>query len=135
MSVILGTFATISVAPVSPNNHGLLPFFVGILGGVTAYNVHVVPPRERVETVLATVSLLVVAAGVARVLVQPTPEGILTVVGPADILVGAGLLMPGVYVLYRLEQLLPVGYRITGTSRERTLELELDPREGDDGVE
>jgi hypothetical protein len=43
--------------------------------------------------------------------------------------------MPGVYVLYRLEQLLPVGYRITGTSRERTLELELDPREGDDGVE
>jgi len=43
--IIVSILTTVSLVSVVPVIHGVLPFFVGLLGGVTAYNIHVVPQR------------------------------------------------------------------------------------------
>jgi len=44
--IIVSILTTVSLVSVVPVIHGVLPFFVGLLGGVTAYNIHVVPPES-----------------------------------------------------------------------------------------
>lgn len=107
MSIIFGLFVVISLAPWIPIRNGLLPFFVGILGGVSAYNTHVVPPAERVATVLVTGTVFVAAVALSRLVIVPAQSGILTTVTGLHLALGAVLFVPGLVVLYRFEQHLP----------------------------
>lgn len=121
MSVVFGLLAAISLTPMLPVRHGLLPFFVGLLGGVTAYNLHVVSPAERVANVAVTVSALVGVLAVARLFIIPPPSGLLTDVTAVHVLVGVYLLVPGVVVLYRFERTLPREYTAVPTAETETV--------------
>lgn len=105
--VIIGILTTISLVTVIPVRHGLLPFFIGLLGGITAYNIHVVPPAERLPTALVTVSTLVVVIFVARLFIIPPPRGLLVSVTVTDLRVGAALVVPGILALGQLERIRP----------------------------
>jgi hypothetical protein len=109
--VIFGLLASISLVTVVPVRDGLLPFFIGILGGVTAYNLHVVPPSERRATALVTIAVLVVVTIVARLFIIPAPRGMLYHVTGRDLAVAGALVLPGLWELYRLERIRPSGVR------------------------
>lgn len=107
--VILGLLVAISLATVVPVTHGLLPFFVGLLGGVTAYNLHVVSPAERRATVFVTLAVFVVVTFVTRLFLVPPPSGMLRQVTQLHLTVGAVLLVPALWELFRLERIRPHG--------------------------
>jgi len=107
MSVIFGLFIAISVVPTIPVRNGLLPFFVGILGGVSAYNLHVVAPAERSAAVVVTCSVLAGTYALSRFVIVPPPSGLLTRVTGVHVAIGTVLLVPGFLVLYRFERTLP----------------------------
>lgn len=107
LGVIVGLLGTVSAVTIVPVKYGLLPFFVGILAGVSAYNLHVVPPAERRANVIVTGGVLVVVAAVARLFVIPSDTGLLQHVSTADLTIGAVCCLPAVYELYRLERIRP----------------------------
>jgi len=94
----------VSVVPVI---HGVLPFFVGLLGGVTAYNIHVVPPRERPATIAVIAGTLVTVGFIARLLVTPPPTGLLTEVTVQQLQLGAVIVLLALAVLANLERIEP----------------------------
>lgn len=106
-AVIIGLLTTIAVVPVVPVQHGLLPFFTGILSGVSGYNLHVVPPAERRATVFVTVAVLVLVAGIARLFIIPPSRGFLQYVQSRDLIVGVLACLPAVWELYHLERIRP----------------------------
>jgi len=93
----------VSVVPVI---HGVLPFFVGLFGGVTAYNIHVVPPRERPATIAVIAGTLVTVGFIARLLVTP-PTGLLTEVTVQQLQLGAVIVLLALAVLANLERIEP----------------------------
>ncbi|WP_276272910.1 poly-gamma-glutamate biosynthesis protein PgsC/CapC [Haloarcula litorea] len=114
VGIILGLLATISLSVVVPTRHGLLPFFVGLFGGITAYNVHVVPPAERPATVAATLAVLVVVTFAARLAIVPPPSGVLQDVRQVHLAAGALATVPALVAIYRLERIRPDGLRGSG---------------------
>ncbi|MXR50357.1 capsular biosynthesis protein [Halovenus sp. WSH3] len=104
---IIGLIVSISATVAIPVRHGLLPFFVGLFAGVTAYNFYLVPPAERRAAVLVTGGAVVLLAAVARLLVSPPPRGLLHTVSQLDLLVGAAVLVAAGYELSQLERLRP----------------------------
>lgn len=125
MGIILGLLVSISVVPQVPIRHGLLPFFVGIFGGVTGYNLHVVPRTDRPANVLVTISVLVGTIAVARLLLTPAPTGLLRTVTALDLVVGVLTALPGVYVISRYERLRPRGRRALRTDSAHREETEV----------
>jgi hypothetical protein len=109
VGVIFGLLTVISVVPVLPFGNGLLPFFTGILGGVGAYNVHVVSPAERRPSVVVAAGVFVVLAGSARLVLTPLSGGLLEQVEPFHIAVGAVVLAVAARAGYRLEAVRPSG--------------------------
>jgi len=109
VGVIFGLLTVISVVPVLPFGNGLLPFFTGILGGVGAYNLHVVAPAERGASALVAAGVFVVLAGSARLALTPLPGGLVERVGPGHLAVGAVVLAVAAREAYRLEALRPSG--------------------------
>lgn len=124
MSVVFGLLAAVALTPLVPVRHGLLPFFVGLLGSVTAYNVHAIPPAERPTNALVSLSSLVALFAFARALVVPAPAGLLTSVTELSVLVGLCLFVPGVFALYRLERTFPAGYTVLPVSRPARPEVD-----------
>lgn len=114
VGVIFGLLVVILLTAVVPTVHGLLPFFVGLFAGVTAYNLHVVAPAERPATVAASLAVLVLVTLVARLAVVPAPRGLLRVVAPVHLLAGGLALVPAAVALGRLEWIRP-----RGVDRER----------------
>jgi hypothetical protein len=114
MGVFLGLAATVTVAPFLPFSHGLLPFFVGMLAGVGAYNVHATSPAERSDAVglslgvgvclLVTVRAFVKGGGVATRGGTAVPE---VVADPPAVVVIAAVaaLVWGLSAVVRLERL------------------------------
>jgi hypothetical protein len=109
LGVILGLLTAVSLTTVVPVRTGLLPFFVGILGGVTGYNYHVVPPAERRATVLVTGTVFVIVAAVVRIVVTPPATGLLSTVREWHYALGVALAVPGLWELVRLERIRPGG--------------------------
>ncbi|GAA3880433.1 hypothetical protein GCM10022627_36800 [Haloarcula argentinensis] len=107
LGVIVGLLVSISATTVVPARTGLLPFFTGILGGVTGYNLHVVPPAERRAAVSVTGSILVLVIIVARFLVIPPQTGLLLSVSASHVAVGASVCLIALYELYHLERIRP----------------------------
>ncbi len=107
VGVIFGLLTVISVVPVLPFGNGLLPFFTGILGGVGAYNLHVLAPAERRPSVVVAAGGFVVLAGSARLVLTPLPGGVLEQVEPVHIAVGAVVLAAAARASYRLEAIRP----------------------------
>jgi len=105
--VILGILTTISLVTVVPVRHGLLPFFIGLLGGITAYNFHVVSPAERLAAVAVTAGLLVLVILAARLFIIPPPRGLLVAVTVTDLRIAGVLLLPAVVAIARLEYIRP----------------------------
>lgn len=104
---IIGLIVSISATVAVPVRHGLLPFFVGLFGGITAYNFYLIPPAERRAAVVVTAGALVLLTTVARLFIPPPPRGLLHVVTQRDLLIGAVLLAAALYELYRLERIRP----------------------------
>lgn len=109
LGVIVSLLSSISAVTVIPVQHGLLPFFVGILGGVAAYNLHVVSPAERRANVFVTIAVLVIVAGAARLVIIPPDGGFLQFVSGTDVAIGFVACFPAVYELYQLERIRPYG--------------------------
>lgn len=107
LGVIMGLLVSISATTVIPARTGLLPFFTGILGGVTGYNLHVVPPAERRATVSVTGSVLILVTAVARFLVIPPQTGLLVSVSGSHVAIGAAVWLIALYELYHLERIRP----------------------------
>jgi hypothetical protein len=105
--VIVGILTTISLVTIIPVRHGLLPFFIGLLAGITAYNFHVVPPAERLATVAVTIGALVGVIFVARLFIIPSPRGLLVAVTATDLRIGGALLVPAGIALIQLERIRP----------------------------
>jgi len=106
-AVIVGILTTISLVTIIPVRHGLLPFFIGLLAGVTAYNFHVVPPAERLATAAVTVGTLVVVIFLARLFIIPPPRGLLVAVTVTDLRIGGALLVPAAIAIIQLERIRP----------------------------
>lgn len=107
LGVIVGLLTTISAVTVVPVQHGLLPFFVGILAGVAGYNLHVVPSAERRANVFVTVAVFVIVVGAARLFIIPPSSGFLQYVSGTDVALGIIACLPAVYELYYLERVRP----------------------------
>ncbi|MFC7075396.1 poly-gamma-glutamate biosynthesis protein PgsC/CapC [Haloarcula halophila] len=107
LGVIVGLLGSISAVTVVPVQHGLLPFFVGILGGVTGYNLHVVPPAERRANLFVTGGVFVTVVAIARLFVIPPASGLLQYVSGRHVAAGAVCCLPALYELYHLERLRP----------------------------
>lgn len=107
MGIIFGMLTAASLVPGFPAPYGMLPFFTGILGGVTAYNVHVVPPAERQPTIAVTVGTYVVLLGLARLVVDPTPLGILETVRGEYVVVGIVLVGWTLWEVWQVEHIRP----------------------------
>lgn len=105
--IIVSILTTVSLVSVVPVIHGVLPFFVGLLGGVTAYNIHVVPPRERPATIAVIAGTLVTVGFIARLLVTPPPTGLLTEVTVQQLQLGAVIVLLALAVLANLERIEP----------------------------
>lgn len=101
--VILGVLGTIVAVGFVPTRHGLLPFFIGLFAGATAYNLHVVPPAERRATVVVTVGVLSLTVFGTRLFVVPGPGGLLRSVTELWLLVGLAAVLPAAWELYQLE--------------------------------
>jgi hypothetical protein len=107
MGISFGLLAVISTVPALPISNGLLPFFTGVFGGVGAYNLHSVAPAERRASVLVSVGVFVILAGIGRVFLTPLPEGILTQIGSGHLLVGGLRVLPAAWEAYQLEKFRP----------------------------
>lgn len=107
MSVIFGLLVVISLTSVIQFGNGLLPFFTGILGGVGAYNMHVVPPAERRSSVVVATGVFVVLAAVGRVFVTPLDAGILHDIGVIHLLGGGFILALTAWEIYQFERIRP----------------------------
>jgi hypothetical protein len=107
LGVIFGLLSVLALVPVLPARNGLLPFFTGILGGVGAYNLHVVAPAERRATVLLTAGVFVGLAAVGRVFVTPLPGGLLAEVTRAHYVAGGLIAAAAAVTAVRLEALRP----------------------------
>ncbi len=119
VGVILGLLTTISVVNLLGFSNGLLPFFTGILGGVGAYNVHVVAPAERRSSVLVAAGFFVILAGGARLVLRPIPGGFLEQVGVVHLVAGVVVLGLAAWEGYRLEAIRPSEEKcgpVTGTT-------------------
>lgn len=119
VAVIFGLLTTISVVNLLGFSNGLLPFFTGILGGVGAYNVHVVAPAERRSSVLVAAGVFVVLAGAARLVLRPIPGGFLEQVGVLHLVAGVVVLGLAAWEGYRLEAIRPSEEKygpLTGTT-------------------
>jgi hypothetical protein len=118
-AVIAGLLATAGVIPTLPIQHGLLPFFSGILAGVAAYNVHKMASAERPATVAVSVAVFVILLFTARLAVVPPPRGVLTTVTVLYLRIGGALLLPGLLMLARLEYIRPPASTVTLTNKMR----------------
>ncbi len=109
MAVVFGLLIVVSVVPGTGFQHGLLPYFTGILGGVGAYNLHATPPAERRATMLVAAAIFVLLAGVARLALTPFPGGILRTVMPWHLVVGGLAGAIGLREVAALERRRPAG--------------------------
>jgi hypothetical protein len=107
MGVIVGLLAVLTVVATTPLSNGLLPLLTGILGGVTAYNLHCTARPERRPSVVVAAGGFVALAAVARLFLTPQPGGILVDVTPVDVFAGVGVLALACWELYRLESIRP----------------------------
>jgi len=121
MGIIVGLLTTISVSRQLPVEHGLLPFFVAILAGVTAYNMHVMSPRERPACSIVTAGAFVGMFGVTRLLVTPLEAGLLREVTLVHVGLGTGILLAALWVLYRLEVARPDKVRFVSQETDETV--------------
>lgn len=110
MGVILGVMTVISVVPAFTLSHGLLPFFSGVLGGVSAYNIHAVPPSERWTSVVLSAGVFVALAAIARLFLTPLEGGILLPVGIGHVVSGVFILAIALREAVQLETMRPANF-------------------------
>lgn len=112
--VLIGLGAAMAVAVTVPLTlalpvvRGLSAVFVAILAGVTAYNRHVTPPRERRMQLPVSLAVFAPLFLVSRVLSDASPRGLLADVSTLPWLaIGVVVVTVGAYLLlrvYRIEQ-------------------------------
>lgn len=85
----------------------LAVFFTGFLGGIAAFNFHLIAPAERLENAVVTAGTFVVVFAVARTLVDPLANGLGSPLAWPNGLVSLLVLMAAIWVISRLEQLRP----------------------------
>lgn len=97
-AVVLGAFGLPS---------DLAVFFAGLLGGIGAYNFHVVPPRDRPANAAVTGGILVGLFVVARALIVPAPSGIATTVSVSHVLISGAVLAAAAWAVHDLNRRQP----------------------------
>jgi hypothetical protein len=101
---VFGVLVAATVLVVAGLTDGMAVFFAGLLGGIGAYNLHVIAPRERVTNAVVNFGIFVGLFGVARALIVPLPTGLATTVSWSHLLVGAVALGATAWVLVVLER-------------------------------
>lgn len=109
IGVTFGLLTVISVVSPFSFSNGFLPFFTGILGGVGAYNLHVVAPAERRASILTSAAVFVCLAGIARLFLTPLPGGLLVRVGIEHVAGGVVVVLLAAWETYRFETIRPSG--------------------------
>lgn len=104
---IVGVVVAAAAAPFLPASVGIRPLIVGLLGGVTAYNSHVLAPTDRVPSIALTagafVGLFALAEGLAHLLARPVADPI-TATG---VVVGLAVVATAGVALFEYERLRP----------------------------
>lgn len=96
--------------------YGLSVFFVGLLAGIGAYNLHVVAPQDRSATVAVSAGIFVVLFGVARLFISPLPGGLVVSVSVVHVVTGIVALGAASWTIYRLERRFPTAREINEAS-------------------
>lgn len=99
VGVIVGAAAT----PFLATAVGLRPLMVGLLGGVTAYNGHVLSPGERIQSVLITAGAFVVLFGATNWIAGFLGRGVYDPVTGTEAIVGATVVLTALLALWEME--------------------------------
>jgi hypothetical protein len=120
VGIVLGVlFGTITASLVGLE----FPFsalMTGLLAGVGAYNLHVVPRSERPAAAAASAGVFVLVFGIARLLVTPQPSGLAADPTPWLVVVGVGVMVIVAAVLAQVERplhLVSAGHRVREVNR------------------
>lgn len=106
-SCIVGVVIAAATLPFLPAGLGLRPLIVGLLGGVSAYNGHVLAPAERVQSVLVSAGAFVVLYGIANWIALFLDRPLAHSIGLGEAVFGAVVLLTAAIVLVELEERRP----------------------------
>lgn len=104
---IIGVVVAVTAAPFFPADVGLRPLIIGLLGGVTAYNGHVLSPNERLQSAVISGGSFVVLFAFADLMAMVLDRPYAYSVGTADIVIGLALLAVTAFVVVQFERLRP----------------------------
>lgn len=85
----------------------LAVFFAGLLGGIGAYNLHIIAPRERVANAAVSAGIFVGLFVVARALIVPLPAGLTTTITWMHALVATIVMAAAALAILDLERTRP----------------------------
>lgn len=104
---IVGVILAAPTTPFLPAEVGLRPLIVGLLGGVTAYNAHVLAPGERLRSAVVSAGAFVLVFGLANGAAFVLGSPYAYAVGLGDVVVGAILLAAAGAAVYEFEDRRP----------------------------
>jgi hypothetical protein len=107
MSSVIGVLAATLILVVLGLPSDLAVFFAGLLGGVGAYNLHIVSPRDRPANAAVSGGILVGLFVVARALIIPDPTGLAATVSWIHVVVSVILLTAASWAILGLERRQP----------------------------
>lgn len=107
ISSVIGVLAATVMLVVLGLPSDLAVFFAGVLGGIGAYNLHIVPPRDRLANVAVSGGILVGLFAVARALIMPEPTGLATTVSWTHVVVSVMILAAASWAILDLERRQP----------------------------
>ena len=104
VATVLGVLLAVPALVAFGLSDNVAVFFAGLLGGIWAYNLHTVAPRERVASATVSAGSFVAIFALARALVDPLPEGLAATVGWPEIAIGGLAVLAAVAVLANFER-------------------------------
>lgn len=103
MAIVVGLFTVLVLVDLTPIQNGVLPFFTGILGGVSAYSANRTPPADRPAMTVLTASMFSGFLGVIWLLLSPAHRGTFQSLDPPLLVLLGIVVLAGLGVVYRQE--------------------------------
>jgi len=97
-----GVLTVLLLAGPLPIVRGFSAFFVGVIAGVDAYNLHATPPVERRQAVPLALAIVTLMLFLARAVSEPTALGVLQTVTPLHLVGGALVVIAGFLLAERV---------------------------------
>lgn len=104
---IVGVLVAAAVAPFVPSSYGIRHLIVGLLGGVTAYNSHVLAPTDRLPSVALSTGAFVVLFALAEAVAHLVDSPFADPFDASVAVIGFALLVTAGFALFEYERLRP----------------------------